>query len=307
MALLALLLGACGKGTAARLPTNTQITMKPVAIQVHLLDPGSAPRTALRLHLLQGATFNTTATINLSLRLTVAGNTSPRLSLPPTTFSIRTRVVSVTAQGSTLDQSITGVELAGQADPKVVAALRQAFKSIEGLHAQLTMDERGDILSVGIQAPKTSDPQVRQILDQFSQQDSNLLIPFPEEPVGRGARWTSSTGNGISLLGIHTISTATYVVQDMSRNTLNLQIMSDALVPEQQATITGLPAGAFGHVRKTVINSGGVVLIDLTQPIPTSFDQAGDGTVIVDVREGTRDERLIEEVTTDFKVSTYRV
>jgi hypothetical protein len=289
--LLALAAGACGKsGTDTPPPAAGLIKMSPTGVSVKLVSPGSAPRAPLRLH--------------LGLDLTVGGSTLGNLSLPAITYGMQTVVSDTSAAGSTVDFSYKTVSVGAGGNPDAATAMRAVGKQLVGLRARILVDDRGKISSAGVQVPAGADPQVLQLIDQFKQQASNLSIPFPEEPVGKGARWTASTA--ITLQGTRTPATLTYVLQDVSGNVVNLQILSNAVIPDQLAAIPGLPAGTSAHVRRSELKGGGLVLTDLAQPLPTSSDQASEGTITVDVKQGTQEQRVLEKITVDIKITSTR-
>ena len=277
------------------------IKMSPVGLRVKLLSPGSEPRQQLRLHLVKGSVYDSSMTFNLSIGITIGGNTLPDTALPAFTMGMRTVVSDVTPNGSTVDFTFNKVDVASGANPTVATAMKNAAKNLVGLHARTTVDDRGTVLAAGVEST-SNDAQTQQLIAQFKQQAGSLSIPLPEEAVGKGARWTVSAP--VALQGVRETANVTYVLQDVTGTAVNMQIITKAIVPDQNAAIPGLPSNVSAHVLKTTLNGGGLVATDLTQPMPTTFDQVGSGTIIVDVKQGTEQQRLLEKISIDVKISS---
>ena len=303
-ALLVLAFAACSKTSTTTPPpvTNALIKMSPVGVRVHLVKAGSAPRQQLRLQLVKGSAFNSSVTFHVAVGVSVGGNSINSISLPAFTMGLKTVVSDVTPNGSTVDFTFDRVDVAPGGNPSVTSAMQAAAKKVVGLHARTTLDDKGTALAFGVENAAGADAQTQQLISQLRQQASSLSIPFPAEAVGKGARWQATTA--LELQGVRETATVTYVLQDVTGTTVNLQILTNAVVPDQAAAIPGLPAGVSAHVNRSVIKGGGVVATDLTQPLPSTFDQAGEGTISVDVKQGTQSQRLLEKITVDTKITS---
>ena len=303
-ALLVLVFSACGKGSSATPPpaTNGPINMTPVASHVKLLKAGSGPRQLLRLQLVKGSVFDTSITLHLSIGFSIAGNTLPSRSVPAFTMGMRTVVSDVTPTASTIDFTFTRVDVEQSGDPKVVSAMQEAGKKFIGVHARVVIDASGAVTSTGLESGGLTGTDAQQIAASFKEQSSTLSIAFPTQPVGPGARW--STTSPTDVQGLRGTETVTFVLQEISGSVVHLSIIDNEVVPRQGFALPGLPKGASVIASRSTISSGGIIETDLKQPMPSTLDEVGGGTVIMVLRQGTQQQRMLMRVTQGFKISS---
>jgi len=299
--IILIVLAACA---GAKDSAAAHILMQPVGGTVTLLDPGSSPRVSLRLHPVKGNTYDVTMLLNLQMAATVSGNSFPNLALPALTMTMRAKVSNVTTSGTTVDlsfRSLAGVHAFLSNAP----ALEQALTSAEGLRARLSLNDAGIVTAVGF---ASTDSALLQSLTQFGQQLAGLSIPLPDEPVGKGARWTTTTpALQMTLSGVTLHQRITYIVEDVAGNQVRLQILSEAEVPDQISTFPDLPAGASLHLHGSTVKGGGVALDDLRQPFPLTMDQANSGTLVMDPEGLVGFGRMIATMSTDAKITSSKV
>jgi uncharacterized protein DUF6263 len=297
---------ACGKSTPTATPTSSPAIIKtqPISIRVQLIDPGKAPRSALRFHLTKGTVTNATMTMNFAISLETNGQAIPTGSVPPITLTMRTEVVDVTPQSATIDFSYRDATVGSGGNAAAAAAMKESVRKIIGIKGRMIVDDTGRMLSFGVQAPAGADAQLQKLLDQIQQQATNLAIPFPEEAVGAGARWRTTTS--LHLQGVKASVNLTYTLEQLTGGVAELNIKADEVVPDQNADIPGLPPGVTAKVLATHIKGGGLGEVDLAQILPTSFDQAGSGTITVDVSQGGQTQRLLETIRVEIKIATLK-
>jgi hypothetical protein len=303
-ALLILVFAGCGKGSATNAPpaANVPINMTRVVSHVRVLNAGAAPRQLLQLHLTKGAVYDSSMTLRLTLGISIAGNTLPDVSTPPFTLGMRTVVSDVTPTGTTVDLTFKSVDVESTGNPQVVSAMKEAGKKFVGLHARTIIDPSGNVISSGLENGGGVTAAAEQLASSFKQQSQTLSIPFPTTPVGKGAKWITTTST--EFQGIHGTETTTFILRDITGSVVHLTILSRAVIPAQRAALPGLPAGASITVARSYVRGGGLIDTDLGQPMPMTFDQAESGTIIMDLKQGTRQQRMLMRVTEDTKITS---
>jgi hypothetical protein len=238
LALAGLLAAGCRNST----PTPAA-TGRPV---VTLLDPGAAPRRALRYRLSPGAEEAMIMRTDMTIETKTDGTPAPPVEYPTVAMTLRLRVVDA----QSLDHAryefaleSAAVEDAPGLQPEVVATLRQHFQDVTGMTGSANIDARGFNWNARMEPPRGRDttPAVRQMIDNAAQGMERMSAPLPEEPVGRGARWElrqTIEQNGVTL---QQRTLFELLELDGQRGVLATQITQHA--DRQPMTITGMPAG----------------------------------------------------------------
>ena len=77
-------------------------------------------------------------------------------------------------------------------DPEVVSQTQASLDQLEGLTGTGTFRPHGGGQTLSYDTAAITDPAIRSTIDSISSQVGNLSAPFPTEPVGVGARWTTT-------------------------------------------------------------------------------------------------------------------
>ncbi len=194
--LLALVVALAGPARAETAPS---------APVLKLIDAGKDAKTSLRLAGKKGAKKKLTMSMTMSIA-TKAGGKENKISVPPIDVSMDMKVTDVAANGD-LAIEMTFGKFALKADAKTPKAMVDAFKKmssgIEGIKGSIRLTSRGYTLETVLDSPDTLPPETAQLLDSVRSMMAQVSTPLPEEPVGVGAKWeTTSTirdSNGIDL------------------------------------------------------------------------------------------------------------
>jgi hypothetical protein len=159
---------------------------------VKLVEPGAEPRSALRLHPKAGDKQTVLLTMKLGMDVQMGDTQNPPMKLPPMVMTMESTIKDVAPNGDITYETVitdaTTTEEAGTM-PQIADAMKTALGGMKGLSGSGTTTSRGISKKTDMKAPPTSDPQVKQIIDQMKDTFANLSTPFPEEPIGAGAKW----------------------------------------------------------------------------------------------------------------------
>lgn len=215
---------------------------------MELLDAGEAPRRALLLQFEQGDT----ATVDLTLdtRVEQVDGDSPQTVDPPSIVQTVRFDVDEVQDG---EAEISFEVLAARVDPAddslagdAEQQLDEALEPVIGLGGSGTVDDRGRFSRFSYELPPDLDPAVADVLLRSEQQVAGLAVPLPEEPVGTGARWR--TTSAVSIDGFRTDQVVTYEITAILGDSIAYTATVEHSSPAQDLDRPGLPAGTTARV-----------------------------------------------------------
>jgi hypothetical protein len=243
--------------------------------QVRLVSPGEPPLRPLRYQVPNGRRGRVTMTVSTTVSMTMDGQALPG----PPPIEVKSwfdyRVTSAPPGGDIRAEYEFGpmdvVEKPGLA-PEVVQAMRRAMAGMEGTRGYSVVDSRGRVREADVQVPAGASPQLAQMVDGMRQSLRQLSAPFPEEAVGRGARWETTfriTQNGLS---IDQVANVELTAVEGNKGQMKVAIRQSA--PAQPMAAPGLPAGVKMSLLSLVSTGGGENRFDVTSPVATSADMS---------------------------------
>lgn len=186
----------------------------------------------------------------------------------------------------------TGVpEYSGNADAASGEGFQFGWRAVDS----------GQMSSLRLAAPQSGTDEARGITEQAIMKLTSLPVVFPEDAIGRGAKWTvESRVAGESTL----LQTTTYTVKELAGDVVKLDVSVQqrpslgALSFEGQAEGTDL-ANKELKVLSSTTDSKGELTVDLKQPLPTD----GDVSIATKIIYGTEDSdlRVVHSTTTDLQ------
>lgn len=296
LVLLASVLAGCGGDdeaatddatttTAERSTTTTEASTTTTteaagAAEVTLLDPGAEPRQALRFAVEEGATDAVTQRNELQIVQEIGGQTQ-EVALPATEVDVDYVAQDVgddrfTAVGS------YGATRVDPGDPAVVAEVERLFAQLADAGVATELTTRGAVLGSEVQGlDQTGNPVFDQLASSLVDQASSLSFPFPEEPVGVGARWEVTSSTELSGLPIE----IRYLVTVTSLD-------GPAVAADVESTLRFVPGevdiqGTRAEVLDGELTGVGTVSWDLEAGLVPRLALENAGTVTIDVG-GTR-------------------
>jgi hypothetical protein len=249
--------------SAAKSSTNLEATT-PAAVKsgVKLLEAGAEPRTALRYHVKAGDKQTAIMTMKVKIDMgAMAGPDGKPITMPTVpamSIPMDISVQNVAANGDITYETVMGeVSLSQDATlpPEALQGMQKAVAGIKGLTSTGVMSNRGLIKKLDIKAPAGADAQTRQFMDQIKEGNGNLSVPFPEEPVGAGAKWEFKKASKLQNASVEQTGTYELVSVDGDKVSTKLTVGFDASTPAAQKTAAMQVAG----------NSTGTANLDLSK------------------------------------------
>lgn len=172
---------------------------------IKLLEAGSGPKQELRFATKKGARLKVVMTMDMGLGMGVAG-TKPTVQMAPTMrMAMDMKVTDVAKNGDIrYEFKMRNPEvLPAKGTPReMVVAMKASLAGIAGTTGYAVVSNRGFTKEGAIQVPPNASAQLKQMMSSVEQSLSQLSAPLPEEAVGVGARWETTThvvSNGMSL------------------------------------------------------------------------------------------------------------
>lgn len=206
-----------------------------------VLDTGKDAKTPLRLVGKKGAKKKMTMTMTMSIT-TKAGGQSNKIAIPPLEMSVDMKVTDVTANGDlTIDMAFGKILL--KSDPSTPKAMIDAFKkmanAITGVKGRVKMSNRGYTLETSLETPPNLPPESAQLVESMRSMMGQISSPLPEEAVGVGAKWeTSSVIKDSNGIDIDQVQTSEVSAIKGKQTTLKVTVMQSA--KPKKITIKGL-------------------------------------------------------------------
>jgi hypothetical protein len=171
---------------------------------VKLLDAGHGPKQVMRLSSPVGTKQKVVMTMVMDMAMGMNAASSIKTLVPTMQLDMSVEVLDTSKDGDLhCRMSIDDARVIDDGrNPSAVEAVRRSVATMKGMTGETTISSRNFTLSAHFDVPNTVDPAIRTSLEQFQQSMSNVSAPFPEEPVGTGARWSVVTAlpvNGVSL------------------------------------------------------------------------------------------------------------
>lgn len=232
------------------------------APKVRVLKPGTGSREPLRLTFVAGQTSAVQLTTELKLEQELDGE-SRDTKIPAIVIGLSTTVSELTPEGGAVVDfryDDARVEDDGSLSGSQLEDVRDAIEELVGVTGSVSISPTGAVSGGNFEVPPDVSGQTRALLQQFEDQLSQLAVPFPEEPVGKAARWQVS--QSVELSGVRINQTATYTLQSRSGDGVQLAVKIKQRAPRQDINSATL----LSHKG----TGSGRTDLRFDQPLPTS-------------------------------------
>ncbi|MBA3545321.1 MAG: hypothetical protein H0T76_02445 [Nannocystis sp.] len=236
---------------------------------VKLITAGQAPHAPMRLVVTKGQQEKMVMTMKMAMAMD--GVTKlPRTQLPPMLMTMGVTVTEVAANGDfRQDFILEGSDvLAGDGSPPaMVEAMRTSMGAMKGMKGHARLSSRGEVCESSLEIPDTVSPQQKQTMDGLQQSLQQVSVPFPDEPVGVGARW-EVTYQLNQLQGMDLTQVATYELLERTATTVKIAATIVQSAKPQTVNPPGLPPGAVVHLDSLDSKGSGTTVFDLKKVVP---------------------------------------
>lgn len=257
---------AAASGSAAPLPKPSR-KVAGATTTVQLLDAGSEPRYKLRYQFDKGRVERAMLVSGSGLSMELSGQKIDLPKMPDMEMSATIRVTDLLPTGSARRQiTIDRVNLKqGALDPSLKGDVEQALAKLEGLRGRDLIDTRGFIHELKLEQA-SAQGELRQFLESMQQALGQMGAPFPEEEVGKGARWQIDTK--VSQQGINLSQLATYELIETDGKKGRAKISLQQRSPKGKVNPPGLPAGVQAELLSLDSRGNGEMKFDLARMVP---------------------------------------
>jgi hypothetical protein len=249
---------------------------------MRLLDAGRAPRRKLRYSWRTDQREQLTIDLRTAASTEVGGAKQPDIPLPPVRIVIVIEPREVTADGD-LDYAwhVTSATVTGEPDAptSVAEGMRTEVAAVEELSGTATVTSRGLTRWIAIAPESVVDSGATgQMVEQVRQTLRNVAAPFPDEAVGRGARWQKLSQ--LAAKDTRITQTETFSLVDLAPDRGAVDDVLAQTAPPQPLIAPGQPPGREARLESMLTSGSGTTRFDLSRLVPQStFD--GTATMVV--------------------------
>ncbi len=265
-------------------------------VRVKLLEAGAEPRQALR-YVFSKEPASMLMSMDMGMAIGLGEMKQPPMQLPTMKMVMAIRPEEVRADGAVryaFRLERTDVVAGDQSNPAMQENLRAELKKTEGLSGWALVDARGFTRDADAVVPPGASPQVKDMVDKLRQQMRQMSAPFPEEPVGLGARWEVHMAVATDMFRIEQV--ATYRLVKREGNALEMEVEVRQSAPAQEVKVPNLP-GAKGKLLEMRSTGGGRMRVDLGRLVPES---SMDSKTHLAMEIKANDQAPPQAVTTDM-------
>ncbi len=256
---------------AAQTPVQQAPVAAPAEPTVTVLSTGAAPRTALRYSIPKDYKEHLNMKMAMGMAMDMQGMEMPAMTMPVMNLGADMAVTEVSAAGDiTVAMTFTNFDLEQTpgVDPSVMAMLQASDPGIKGLQGTVTLTNRGVSHGAVMDTSKLANPQMAQVLDSMSESFRNFSSPFPEEPIGLGAKW--QVKQPLTSGGLQTQMVSTYELTGFDGKTAAMKVTMEQSAEPQSFMNPALPAGADVQLQHFAGSGTGTFSVPLTGLVPTS-------------------------------------
>jgi Family of unknown function (DUF6263) len=260
--------------------------------QVEVLDPGSAPREALRIAPAVGTSESVTMTMRLDIEQSGVSDVS--VNAPPIRAAISASIAGVTPSGDfQVPFTYPSFEVLKRKGSSAAERNRiaSALEPFDGVSGQLTLTPQGAVVDSTLDIPDDADADAAQLLRQLRDQFRDLSVPLPEEPIGVGGRWRSTTQ--LTANGIRARQTNEYRLKNRTGTSLELDVRGSQTARRQTVEA---PGGVTLRLERYKTTIRGSTTADLSRVLPVAGQVRGSGDQTFDVRTGGESGELTQHI-----------
>lgn len=268
---------------------------------IKLVEPGTAPRRALRYAWKVGAAEYAEVDVKIAASMAVNGKSTPKAELPLIRMTMKIEPSEATPNGDTrVAYETVGVSTPGAGDPALKKKLETELSSIVGLHGKATISPRGVASDVDFDLPATATPAVRAQLDSLRDSLRSMYVPLPEEEVGMGASWEVT--NHVPVSGALMDVQMLYKVQALDAKSATLGVTSKlSAKPNQPMVLPNVPPQTRASLVALDGTGSGKSVITFAKLTPTAQSKVA---MTMSIAVATEGEKVEMKNATDMEMAT---
>jgi len=211
---------------------------------VELLDAGKAPRNALRTTFEAGAKQSLRVESHWTLSTLYGPLISTSAIMPSLVYELETEAKEATKERTQFGFRVTNVTAkpSKEVEPAQAEGVKKAADSLKGVMGSFSINARGIVEQFAIDAPSDASLLASDMIDQIKQAIRLCSLPLPEEPVGKGAKWTAT--QVIEQRTAQIKHTSTFELVDVKGERVRATSTHAAETPKQKLELPGSRPGA---------------------------------------------------------------
>jgi len=211
---------------------------------VELLDAGKAPHKTLRTTFEAGAKQSLRVESNWTVTSLYGPLISTSAVMPSLVYELETKAKETRDEGAQFDFRVIKVTAKSRkgVKPAQVEAAKKAAGSLKGVTGSFSINARGIVEQFAIDAPSGASLLANDMTDQIMQAIRLSSLPLPEEPVGKGAKWTAT--QVIEQRTAKISHTSTFELVGVKGERVRATSTHAAETPEQRLELPGSRPGA---------------------------------------------------------------
>ena len=211
---------------------------------VELLDAGKAPHKALRTTFEAGAKQSLRVESNWTVTSLYGPLITTSAVMPSLVYELETEAKETSDEGAQFDFRVTKVTAKSRkgVKPAQVKAAKTAAGSLKAVTGSFSINARGMVEAFAIDAPSDASLLASDMIDQIKQAIRLSSLPLPEEPVGKGAKWTAT--QVIEQRTAKISHTSTFELVDVKGERVRARSTHAAETPEQRLELPASRPGA---------------------------------------------------------------
>lgn len=238
--------------------------------KITLDKAGADPKERLRFMPKVGVEEAVVMTMNMTMKMSMAGQQLAPVTTPPMLVDARGTVESVEDGAMQITYAIDGMRVGkGEGtDAATAETLRSVLADVKGFEAKMTVNDRGVATAGYVNVPLGLPPHVQQLTEQVQQSLAQMQVPLPEESVGVGAQWTVVTQ--VEQGGMSIEQTARYEITKRDGTALGLSVKFSQKLVDDKFEPAAMP-GVTGTIDRFQSGGSGEVSLALDQVTPQSL------------------------------------
>jgi hypothetical protein len=237
--------------------------------EITLLSPGDEPRRALRYVFHVGTNESMRMELHMAIGMSISARATPTVTAPAMRLTLEVEPREILPGGDLrFGFKLLGSEV--EPDPETKAGLldvtRREMQKLNGLAGEAVVTARGVTKRVAMSLPPDTNDQVAELLDSVREAIKDMSSPFPEQAVGRGARWTAV--QPIRVRTLRVTRSVTYTLGELSGDTGALADVVELTAPPQPIEDKRLPPSSTMKLDALTATGEGTVRFDLQSLVP---------------------------------------
>jgi len=254
---------------------------------LELLSDGEGPRRALRYAFKPGSVAPIAVMIKVANQTNLDGRSLPSPQVPDLLLTGELKVLEGQRGGWPLHYQGKSVRMGSsqQVPQDQIDRLQEQLQALGEVQADYWVGSRGQIENFKLIIPKNANPGLREMWTQIEQSQRQMMVFFPEEEIGAGAKWRVQ----LQIYGAVALAqTTTYTLEQINGNSLKLSIqVAQSAQPQTVQTMPGVKA----QLQRFQSQGKGVMTANLEQPV-AALEQSLSMSMLMGVKSPQAEQTM---------------